>query len=100
MTGVRMVLPSTPFRIRRAFHGSMAWEQILREGLDPSKASGCPHVWLALMPEDAAPFGMVIEVDVHDFADWPQDDEGGLSFQACYHGPLIESSRLKLWPAR
>lgn len=85
--------------ITSAYHGSPAIEAILREGLIAAKsvdgegAHSCPHIWLAKRPEDAAPFGAVVAVDVRGFGPWP--DDGDDDWQACYHGGDIGPERIR-----
>ena len=75
------------------YHGSPHWARILKEGLRGA------HIWLALAPQHAAVFGVVIEVDVTGWTqDWPIAEEDGLpSWQACCHDGYIPPERLCLY---
>ena len=78
-----------------AYHGTPCRKQVLREGLIAAKAhGGCPHIWLAMRPEDAAAAGDVVVVDVTGFGPWPVAEDGS-DWQACYHGGDIELERLR-----
>ena len=80
------------------YHGTPHVKKVLREGLlartavdGEGKTGTCPHIWLARKPEDAAPFGDVIEVNMEGI---PGDFEEG-AWQGCYHGGDLESWRLR-----
>ena len=83
----------------KGYHGSEHSVAILEEGLLAAKAPGCPHIWLALRPEDAVAFGTVLEVDMTglDF-DWMDQDEPDYQpfWQGCYHGGDIGPERIRL----
>ena len=48
------------------YHGSRNIGKILREGILQKHAThcSCRHIWLARTPEDAKPYGDVVEVDM------------------------------------
>jgi len=83
------------------YHGSLHWKNILKEGLKADRASGgCPHIWLALRPDDAKVFGRVLQVDMTNLAfNWMDKDEPAYQpyWQGCYHGGDIEAWRIKLY---
>jgi len=86
------------------YHGTPAWREVLLYGLLADKASGgCPHVWLTVRPKDAAPFGVVLEVNMTglDFG-WQDKDEPLASiyqpyWQGCYHGGDVPPRLIKLY---
>lgn len=86
-----------------AYHGTPFFEQILKEGLIALKSSpngvGCPHIWLAVKPEDAAVFGTVLEVNMDglDFDFMDRDEPEYEYWQGCYHGGNLGSERIKLY---
>ena len=85
--------------VKKTYHGTPVIGRVLREGLRASKAidgeggGSCPHIWLARKPEDAAPFGDVVEIDM---AGIPGDFEDG-AWQGCYHGGDLGPERLTVY---
>ena len=80
-----------------AYHGTPFVSQVLAEGLKADKASGpCHHIWLARLPNDAAAFGVVLEVNMDGIEG---DFEPG-AWQGCYHGGDLELWLLRLWQAK
>ena len=78
-----------------AYHGTYAWDQVLREGLRADKAPNCKHIWLARTPEDAAHFGTVLVVDMTGIEGGFEDGPKG--WQGCYHGGNLEVERISLY---